>query len=79
MCTGVFLVLFSKLWTVEMAGMLSKLWDDVAGGSTPDKGMKQLRKSSSANNANFPAGMESVGAWFLRFLLAAMECRKFAL
>lgn len=37
-----------------MAGMLSKLWDDVAGGSPPDKGMKQLRKSSSANNANFP-------------------------
>lgn len=30
-----------------MAGMLSKLWDDVAGGSPPDKGMKQLRKSSS--------------------------------
>jgi len=39
-----------------MAGMLSKLWDDVAGGSPPDKGMKQLRKSGSANNARFPDG-----------------------
>lgn len=36
-----------------MAGMLSKLWDDVAGGSPPDKGMKQLRKQSSANSALF--------------------------
>jgi hypothetical protein len=37
-----------------MAGMLGKLWDDVAGGSPPDKGMKQLRKLSSGNNARFP-------------------------
>lgn len=37
-----------------MAGMLSKLWDDVAGGSPPDKGMKQLRKSSAAPFLDVP-------------------------
>jgi hypothetical protein len=32
-----------------MAGMLEKLWDDVVGGSAPDKGLKQLRKNNSEN------------------------------
>jgi hypothetical protein len=39
-----------------MASMLSKLWDDVAGGSPPEKGMKQLRKQNSANSALFRDG-----------------------
>jgi len=51
-----------------MAGMMSKLWDDVAGGSPPDKGMKQLRKSGSANNARFPDGM----VWPLSFVFSAL-------
>jgi len=37
-----------------MAGILGKLWDDVAGGSPPDKGLKQLRKSTSGNAGQFP-------------------------
>lgn len=36
-----------------MADMLGKLWDDVAGGSPPEKGMKQLRKQKSTNSAIF--------------------------
>lgn len=34
--------------------MLEKLWDDVAGGSPPDKGLKQLRKSTSGQYAGNP-------------------------
>jgi len=37
-----------------MAGILGKLCDDVAGGSPPDKGLKQLRKSTSGNAGQFP-------------------------
>jgi len=37
-----------------MAGMLEKLWDDVAGGSPPDKGLKQLRKSNSGQYPDVP-------------------------
>lgn len=39
-----------------MAGILGKLWDDVAGGSPPEKGLKQLRKSNSGNAGQFPDG-----------------------
>jgi hypothetical protein len=34
--------------------MLGKLWDDVAGGSPPEKGLKQLRKSNSGQYPNVP-------------------------
>jgi hypothetical protein len=34
--------------------MLEKLWDDVAGGSPPDKGLKQLRKSNSGQYPDVP-------------------------
>jgi hypothetical protein len=34
--------------------MLGKLWDDVAGGSPPDKGLKQLRKSKSGQYPDVP-------------------------
>lgn len=37
-----------------MANMLEKLWDDVAGGSAPDKGLKQLRKSNSGQYPDVP-------------------------
>lgn len=37
-----------------MAGFLGKLWDDVAGGSPPDKGLKQLRKSTSTDPGQYP-------------------------
>lgn len=37
-----------------MAGILGKIWDDVAGGSPPDKGLKHLRKSSSGVAGQFP-------------------------
>jgi hypothetical protein len=30
-----------------MANILEKIWDDVAGGSPPEKGLKQLRGPSS--------------------------------
>jgi hypothetical protein len=34
--------------------MLGKLWDDVAGGSPPEKGLKQLRKSNSGQYPDVP-------------------------
>lgn len=37
-----------------MAGILGRIWDDVAGGSPPDKGLKQLRKTNSGNEGQFP-------------------------
>ena len=37
-------------------GLLDKLWDDVAGGSPPEKGLKQLRKEKTAAAAPFPEG-----------------------
>jgi len=37
-----------------MAGILSRIWDDVAGGSPPDQGLKQLRKPNSGNAGQFP-------------------------
>ena len=37
-----------------MSNMLEKLWDDVAGGSPPDRGLKHLRKSTSGQ---YPGGM----------------------
>jgi hypothetical protein len=38
-------------------GLLDKLWDDVAGGSPPDKGLKQLRKEKSGKGAQVTGGM----------------------
>jgi len=37
-------------------GLLDKLWDDVAGGSPPDKGLKQLRKEKSGKGAQVTGG-----------------------
>lgn len=42
-------------------GLLDKLWDDVAGGSPPEKGLKQLRKEKSAAAAPFPEGDAASG------------------
>jgi hypothetical protein len=37
-----------------MANILEKIWDDVAGGSPPEKGLKQLRGPSSGQYPDVP-------------------------
>lgn len=54
-----------------MANMLEKLWDDVAGGSTPEKGMKQLRKS---NSGKYPDGMAAWTCFVVLKLLVLFTC-----
>lgn len=38
-----------------MANILEKIWDDVAGGSPPEKGLKQLRGPSSGQYPDVPS------------------------
>jgi len=57
--------------------MLSKLWDDVAGGSPPDKGMKQLR-SSSANYARFSDGTRGAVVLCVVFSVLFTICKRMA-